>query len=195
MGKLEKEIKSKDKRKNIQKIILGVVFAAGVIGVAAVVPNVLGAIGKLTGNNRRKKNIKYSVNASISRLVEKGLIKIEKVDGKQIVEITKRGEDALDFLDKHNYKVKIPKRWDGRWRVVIFDIKESRKGIREQIRHTLRQVGFVRLQNSVWVYPYDCEDIISLFKNELAINMDLLYMVVEKLENDWRLQKLFKLKK
>ena len=193
MGKLEQEIKSKDKRKNIQKIILNTVFAAGVLGIAIVAPNVLGAIAKLVGNKNRKKNLKYSINTSMLRLKEKGLIKINELDGKKIAYITEKGEKALDFLERHNYKLKTPKQWDGRWRVIIFDIKESRKKVREQIRYTLVQIGFVKLQNSVWIYPYDCEDFISLMKTDFMIGKDLLYMVVEKLENDWFLRKTFKL--
>ena len=193
MGKLEQEVRLKDKRKNLQKIILNTIFAAGILGMAIVAPNVLGAIGKLIGNKNRKKNIKYSINASLARLEEKGLIKVDELDGKKIAYITKKGEDALNFLEKHNYKLKTPKKWDGRWRVIIFDIKESRKKVREQIRYTLVQIGFVKLQNSVWIYPYDCEDFISLMKTDFMIEKDLLYMVVEKLENDWFFRKTFKL--
>ena len=74
-----------------------------------------------------------------------------------------------------------------------FDIKESRKKTREQVRHTLTQIGFIKLQNSVWIYPYDCEDLISLLKDDFMLGKDLLYVIVEKLENDYSLRKFFKL--
>lgn len=193
MGILEKEIKIKDKRKNIQKIILGTVFAAGMLGVALIAPNVLSAIKKLEGSSQRKKNLKYSINASFTRLREKGLIEIVEINKKKVARITKRGESKLDFLEKHNFKLKIPPKWDGRWRVVIFDIKESRKYIRVRLRQTLAQIGFVRLQNSVWIYPYDCEDLVSLIKADFKTSKDILYMIVEKLENDWHLRKFFNL--
>lgn len=193
MGNLEKEIKNKDKRKNIQKIILNTVFAVGVLSVALVAPNVLSVIKKLEGTFKRKKNLKYSINNSFTRLREKGLIEIIEINGKKVAHITKKGEDKLDFLDKHNFKLKIPKKWDGRWRVVIFDIKESRSRTRFLLRKTLSQIGFVRLQNSVWLYPYDCEDLISLLKADFKIGKDILYMIVEKLENDWHLRKAFNL--
>ena len=195
MENLEQEIKNQDKRKNIQKIILSTVFAVGVLSVALVAPNVLSAIAKLEGSFNRKKNLKYSINNSFTRLREKGLIEIIEINGKKVARITKKGEGKLDFLDKHNFKLKIPKKWDGRWRVVIFDIKESRSKTRFLLRKTLSQIGFVRLQNSVWLYPYDCEDLISLLKADFKIGKDVLYMIVEKLENDWHLRKTFKLPK
>ena len=193
MGILEKEIKQKDKRKNIQKIILNTIFITGMLSVALVAPNVLSAINKLGGFHKRKKNIKYSINNSFTRLKEKGLIEIIEINGKKVVRITRKGEDKLDFFEKHNFKLKIPKKWDGRWRVVIFDIKESKKKIRERLRITLIQIGFLKLQNSVWIYPYDCEDPISLLKADFKIGKDVLYMIVEKLENDWHLRKTFQL--
>ena len=193
MGNLEQEIKKQDKRKNIQKIILNTVFAVGMLSVALVAPNVLSAIKKLDGSFERKKNLKYSINNSFARLRERGLIEIIEINGKKVARITEKGKSKLDFLDKHNFKLQIPKKWDGRWRVVIFDIKESRSKTRFLLRKTLSQIGFVRLQNSVWLFPYDCEDLISLLKADFKIGKDVLYMIVEKLENDWHLRKTFNL--
>ncbi|OGI94922.1 hypothetical protein A3A03_01065 [Candidatus Nomurabacteria bacterium RIFCSPLOWO2_01_FULL_40_18] len=193
MGNLEQEIKKKDKRKNIQKIILNTVFAMSALSVALVAPNVLSAISKLEGSLKRKKNLKYSINDSFTRLREKGLIEIIEINGKKVARITEKGEGKLDFLNKHHFKLKTPKKWDGRWRVVIFDIKESKSKTRFLLRTTLSQIGFVRLQNSVWLYPYDCEDLISLLKADFKIGKDVLYMIVEKLENDWHLRKTFNL--
>jgi hypothetical protein len=193
MGLLEKEIRTKDKRKNIQKILLSSIYTTGLLGLAITAPNVLSAIGKLVGEKSRKKKLKYSINESIYRLKEKGLIKIVEINGKRIAHITLKGESKLDFFEKHDFKLKIPKKWDGRWRVIIFDIKESKKGIREKLRLTLSQIGFIKLQNSVWIYPYDCEDLISLLKTDFMIGEEVLYMIVEKLENDFLVKKIFKL--
>ncbi len=193
MGILEKEIKVTDKRKNIQKIILSTIYAVGILSVVAVAPNIFSVIRQLEGSRSRKKSLKYSINASFTRLREKGLIEIIEINGKKVARITSKGENKLDFLDRHNFKLKIPKKWDGRWRVVIFDIKESRRKTRFLLRKTLSEIGFIRLQNSVWLYPYDCEDLISLLKADFKIGKDVLYMIVEKLENDWHLRKTFNL--
>src|SRR3989344_5509248 len=155
MGILEKEIKAKDKRKNIQKIILGTIFTAGMLGVMVVAPNVLSVIRQLEKGSKRKKNLKYSINESFTRLKEKGLIEIVEINGKKVARVTSKGEDKLDFLERHSFKLK--------------------------------------LQNSVWVYPYDCEDFISLLKADFKIGKDVLYIIVEKLENDWHLRKFFNL--
>jgi len=75
--------------------------------------------------------------------------------------------------------------------VLIFDIPEKRKGTREKVRRTLISLGFERLQDSVWVFPYDCEDLITLLKVDFKIGKDILYLVVESLEYDLPLRKKF----
>ena len=193
MGILEREIKIKDKRKNLQKIILSTIYAVGILSVVAVAPNIFSVIRQLEGSRKRKKNLKYSINDSFTRLREKGLVEIVELNGKKVARVTQKGESKLSFLEKHNFKLKTPKRWDGRWRIVIFDIKETRKRIRERLRATLIQIGFLKLQKSTWIYPYDCEDLILLIKADFKLGKDVLYLIVEKLENEHPFRKAFNL--
>ena len=110
------------------------------------------------------------------------------------LKITKKGK--LFLLRNTFYKNKKIKKekWDGKWRVLIFDIPESLRFIRDQIRATLVAVGFKRLQDSVWIYPYNCEDLIILLKTDLEIGKDLLYMIVDTLEDDEEIKNYFGLK-
>ena len=94
-------------------------------------------------------------------------------------------------LEAREYAIQKPRRWDRKWRVLIFDIPEYRKGMRDKIRYTLRTIGFVRLQDSVWIYPYDCEDLITLLKADFHVGRDMLYMIVDSLEGDATIKKRF----
>ena len=75
--------------------------------------------------------------------------------------------------------------------MVIFDIKEGRRSLRHTLRETLRAVGFTKLQYSVWVYPYDCEDLITLLKVDFKVGKDLIYVIADSIENDGWLKKRF----
>lgn len=88
---------------------------------------------------------------------------------------------------------KRPRRWDRRWRVVLFDISERRRSIRDQLRSFMQEYGFVRLQDSAWIYPYDCEELIALAKADFRLGSAVLYMIVEQLENDRALRTHFQL--
>ena len=50
---------------------------------------------------------------------------------------------------------------DGEWRIVIFDIPEKFKKAREALRMKLKELGFLELQKSVFIFPYECEDEIN----------------------------------
>lgn len=45
-------------------------------------------------------------------------------------------------------------RWDGKWRMVLFDVPESKRRFRDYLRSLLKQLGFLQWQRSVWVSPY-----------------------------------------
>ncbi|MBI5742605.1 MAG: CRISPR-associated endonuclease Cas2 [Candidatus Niyogibacteria bacterium] len=185
---MEKEVAKKFRRDEIKKIILASVALAGILSVGLVAPNVLGAMGKLGILPHRRQ--KESINRSRDHLIKRGLL--EYVNRK--LHLTLKGEAALRRLELAEYKMRKPKRWDSRWRVLIFDIPEKRKKLRDQVRRTLIEIGFVRAQDSVWIYPYDCEDLIALLKADFRIGKDLLYLVVEQMEYDRPYKKLFGLK-
>jgi phenylacetic acid degradation operon negative regulatory protein len=43
--------------------------------------------------------------------------------------------------------------WDGRWWIVVFDVPELQRRLRDRLRRSLRELGFGHLQDSVWVSP------------------------------------------
>jgi DNA-binding transcriptional regulator PaaX len=185
MGNLEKAIQKRTKRKNLQKIILGTVAAAGLLSVAVVAPNVIGAMSKLGFLPARRQ--KEFIRGARERLVGKGLLEWQG----NFLKLTPKGRVLLARLEQNNYKIKKPKRWDGKWRVLIFDIPETLRAKREKVRLTLISIGFFRLQDSVWIYPYDCEELITLLKADFEMGKNLLYMIVEALENDRLVKKQF----
>lgn len=45
-------------------------------------------------------------------------------------------------------------KWDGLWRVVIYDIPEKNRNKRDKLRKWLKRFGFAQWQISVWVSPH-----------------------------------------
>jgi DNA-binding transcriptional regulator PaaX len=178
VGKLEAESKKRKKRADVQRIVLNTVGMAGLLSAALLAPNVVKTLDTmgLVPNNRRGDSIRQARN----NLVKGGYLRWE--DRK--LRLTDKGEKKLRSLELKDYQLPKPKRWDGRWRVLIFDIPEHRKGLRDKVRRTLMTVGFVRLQDSVWIYPHDCEELIALLKADFKIGKDMLYMIVDTLEYD-----------
>jgi len=187
MENLEKNLRKRTRNKNIQKIILKTVEVAGVLAVALLAPNALQALkqaGLLPKPHQRE-----IFNSSRHRLVKTGLLIYEN----GFLRLTVKGRKKLQQLERRDYKLVKPKRWDKKWRVLIFDIPERRRILRTQIRRTILSVGFMKLQKSVWVYPYDCEDFVNLIKADFKIGKDLLYLIVDSIENDKFIKEYFQL--
>ncbi|MDO8593554.1 MAG: hypothetical protein Q7R59_01485 [bacterium] len=193
MGVVEAEARKKRLYTNVQQALLATVALTGVVLVATIAPNAPAAMAKLSSFKRAQ--LRYQYRTALGRLAAQGRIVFEKRDGKKYARITKSGRKVLAFeQEKAKLSNTKKRRWNGRWRVIIFDIPERRRRTRDRLRIVMQEVGFVRLQDSVWVFPYDCEDFVTLLKVELKIGAALLYMVVEHIENDKHLRAHFGLK-
>ena len=108
---------------------------------------------------------------------QKLIKKKENYDGSVLVSLTEKGRlRALNISFRNFYNRK--EKWDRKWRLVAFDIPdEVRKG-RSALRYRLRLGGFYELQESLFLYPYDCEkeikDFVELFKLEKYVRFGLL---------------------
>jgi len=190
MSGLEAEAKKVRRRGQIQKALLTTLLIGGMIAIGAA-PRI--NILKLLGNKKRNQyRLKHQVNDALIRLSRKGLVAFVIKDGRKFARLTPAGSQRLKLeQEKAALLLQRKKRWDKRWRVIIFDIPERRRGVRSRLRAIMQECGFVRLQDSVWVYPHDCEDLTVLMKAELKTGSSILYMVVEKIENDAWLKKHF----
>lgn len=190
MGTVEAEAKIKRRKRDLRNATLITIGLAGTLAVAAVAPNMFQLLGK-TGVLTQ---LKYRSKGVLARLKQKGEIEFVERDGKKYVQLTDLGEKILDLQrEKLNLMNKKPRKWDRRYRLVMFDIPEKRRRIRKLLRLEMQEIGFLRIQDSVWVYPFDCEEFVALLKADMRIGKDVLYAVVEEIENDKWIRKHFNL--
>lgn len=187
MGKLEKELRVEIRKSKVTRAIITLAAVPGGLALDMLAPRVLGAAFK--GNYVRQN--KYRVKSSLSRLITKGYLRLEAEDSKRRIRLTPKGDRYAALLGEGKLVPKKPKHWDKKWRLLIFDIPERRRRTRRLLRQTLQNLGLVRLQDSVWIYPYDCEDLVTLLKADLKIGKDLLYVIADKIEYDLPLRKQF----
>ena len=147
----------------ITKAILGIIAMAGILAIPVAGPIAFMAIADELGIPRRGRRDVYD---SFRNLQKYNLIGISEEGDKTVVRLTKEGQHKLLKYKFEDLQIKKPGKWDRKWRVVIFDIPEQFKLARESLRRKLQEMGFYKLQKSVWVYPYPCEDEID-FINQL----------------------------
>lgn len=78
--------------------------------------------------------------------------------------------------------------------MVVFDIPEKYRRLRNQVRAILKRAGFKQLQQSVWIFPYECEELVQLIQQESELAPHILYGVLEKIEGGKGLMRQFGLK-
>jgi len=185
------KIIKKTTKGDVSKAVLASVKAAGLLAASLVAPNVLQIFGKRGIIDISKRGREIIVRAR-DNLVRSGCL---KKNHKGYLELTNKGKEKLRSYELSDYTLVIPRIWDKKWRVLIFDIPEYRKQLRNKIRNTLISIGFLRVQDSVWMFPYDCEELVALLKADFKVGKDLLYLIVEKIENDHVFRKWFGLSK
>ncbi len=94
---------------------------------------------------------KSELSKVLKRLRENGLVNFVD-DNKFVIRLTDKGKEkaVLAKLMLEDQK------WDGKWRIVIFDIPEKRRIARDLLRSKLKSWGFIPWQQSVWVTKKNC---------------------------------------
>ena len=100
-----------------------------------------------------KKEERKKFSQFIYYLKKKGYIKIKNLEQKQAILITKKGADKVLKIKLKTKQKK--RRTDGKWQMIIFDIPERKRHLRDLLRESLYLLGYKMLQQSAWICPYD----------------------------------------
>jgi len=143
-------------------------------------------------NARERERLKRALFG----LEKNGLVKISGTGDEKFITITEKGKEKIVEYDFYDLEIAKPKKWDGRWRVVIFDIPEVNKNKRHQLWWKFKDVGFYLLQKSTYVFPYDCRAEIEMIKDFWGDQGEIIYFVGQIFDQkkEAELKKFFKLK-
>ena len=117
----------------------------------------------------------------------------ENTDGSLTIVLTENGKRKALTYQIDEMKIKKAQKWDKKWRIVLFDIPEKKKKIREAIRHHLKNLDFFEYQKSVFVQPYDCKNEIEYIIEFYNIRKYVRFIIADSLDNELHLINHFKL--
>jgi DNA-binding transcriptional regulator PaaX len=133
-------------------------------------------------------------NRSIRRLSQEKLVE-ERIlpDGSFKLVLTKIGKQQARKLSLLGNSIKFKKsdKWDGKWRIVVFDIPEKDRTFRGILREHLYVLDFYKLQNSVFVSPYPCEKPILELVDLYCCQRYVRVITATKIDNEKFLRKHF----
>jgi len=148
----------------VSNVVLAMIAMSGIMFVMATMPNVFQVF---SGYAKSKQYTKKQLRSAFYNLKRRKLIEvISETDDKVRVKLTLKGKERIREFSIDSMRIEKPKKWDNKWRVLIFDVPNRFGKARSALRNKIVELGFYQLQKSVWVYPHPCEEEI-LFIAEL----------------------------
>ena len=164
-------------------IILGMTAVCGVLLVGAVAPNIFSAFSRFARHRRYfdKSNFKQRVRYFRRR----GYLEVaEDDDGGMELKLTDLGKQQVVKRALGDLRIAPQGRWDGIWRVVLFDIPERNRWARTGMRESLKRMGFYRFQKSAFVFPYPCRDDIEFLKKLYGVGSAIRFIETGSMDTD-----------
>jgi len=182
---------TKIKTKYYSKEILKYLFLTGAILIAGSSPYFISNLMKSVFKNIKSKRKKID---AFNYLKKRKLIEIKRNGHDVSVALTAEGKKRAGKYQINDLTIEKLKKWDKKWRVVIFDVPNPLRTVRDILRRKLKEFGFYPLQQSIWIFPYPCDKEIKFLREFFGLNRRQVQVLeVSKLENDHFFKKIFNL--
>ena len=128
-------------------------------------------LAKLDNAKRQREYKRF-----LCEMKRNGLIAYGTRDYEHGITLTEKGRARAKKANYRRLTIRTQNKWDGKWRMVFFDIPETKKHTRDQLSFKLRTMGFRQLQRSVWVHPYPCHDEVAAITEHLSTSDYVTYI-------------------
>lgn len=73
----------------------------------------------------------------------------------------------------------------------MFDVPEQKRAGRDALSYKLRQLGFYRLQKSIFIHPYDCKKEIDFVVHYFGIADYVTMITADRFDGDQKIRERF----
>lgn len=170
-------------------------IAGGVLAMSTIVPlgGALCVREMIRGYFRKKDFERQRFLRDLKRLQVRGLLDFQELsNGSLKIVLSKAGKKKALTYKLDDIKLNKKRWWDGKWRLVIFDIPHSQKKFRDALRCKLKELEFYAIQKSVFIVPYKCEDEIDFIATLMGVRDSVLILNVASFEGDEKLRHHFR---
>ncbi len=192
-----KNMINKNKKINFTKDTLLKIAGVGIITLAATSsPYFLHKLVKNYFKDKTEADIRRR-SKKLAEFNKKKLVNFKELeDGTIKIELTQAGKNIVHQYKLDDMKIPKPAKWDGQWRIVIYDIPQKFKKVSDAFRGKIKQLGMYQLQKSIWVYPYECINELDFLCSVFGLPLEkcVLYFKADKLPNNNKIKEFFNLK-
>jgi len=164
------------------KDILRILATGALLSMAILAPNAPASL--FASHKPWKKYKRNRLRQVIKRMADQELVGFREEGKETIVAISEKGKSKLLKFNFDEMKINDQEDWNGTWKIVYFDIPETKKLARELFRKKLKELRFYQLQKSVFITPYGCKDQIDFLRSILEIGDFVSYLETENIEQE-----------
>lgn len=137
---------------------------------------------------------KSELERSIQKLYKSKLV-TEKYnrDGSLAMTLNEAGKDLALKYNLDTMVLPKTKVWDGKWRLVTFDIPERIKKVRDAMRYHFKKIGMREFQKSLFIYPHNCKREIDFIIEFYNAKKHVRFILADTIDNELDFKKYFKL--
>ncbi len=169
------------RRGELAKDILRLIGTGVVVGGAALMaPNTIQLIEFFDPKSPQERN---RIWKTIKYLEEKNRVVFEERGQKTFVVLTHQGQLQLNEDAIWELAIERPRRWDRKWRIVMFDLPSSHEKIRQSFRLKLEDLGFKLYQRSVFIFPYECQEEVHTIAKWYGVDHCIRYIVATEIHD------------
>ncbi len=145
-------------------------------------------------NKEWKQINRQSLERAVNGLYRSKLLnQMTDKSGMTTLVLSENGKKRALIFNLENIKIKKPEKWDGVWRVVISDVPEKLKNLRDTLRERVLKMGFYPLQKSVFVHPFNCSEEIEFITEFYNGKKFVRFILAHHIDNELDLKKHFNL--
>jgi DNA-binding transcriptional regulator PaaX len=125
-----------------------------------------------------------ALKRSLKGLSDTGLIATHHSGQSDYARLTKDGKKKVHSISLDQDSTHVIPAWDGKWRIVLLDLPETRKDEREALRYLLKKAGFACLKNSVWISPFPYEHLFTNIKKDFGLTTEIMIFVTDNIDKE-----------
>lgn len=184
---MSKEVSREITSKLVDEIIrygaFGAFVTAGLVtpGVLLALDKPFAKLMKTLDKRDYERQIRRETQRVIRYMKQQGLLAGDYEHGLQVTEKARRRLARREFREK---KVAATARWDGYWRIILYDVPEDQKSARDALGDQLRRFGCFQLQKSTWITPFACRDEVVEIAANYGVDAYVTYFEAISLDNE-----------
>lgn len=179
-----------------KELIVALLLVGGALTVLNLAPYLLVAAMPLARNWKDSPRNRQRFSNTFSYMKRRGYLEVEEGKGQINITLTQKGKEHArkGYARVLSLQPPTTAAWDGKWRIILFDVPTAERTKRNAFRTLIRRLGAIMVQKSVWLYTRDCSEQVQLLKDFFELDEDQVRLVVaDSIGDDKAFRKHFKL--